>query len=94
METLEGGFDIEGGDTGWYDMGGGRGESSAVAAGKKNTINVAEVAALRKVEVHGGGAVHVGAAVTLTQMESELKKLKVSKEHSEIIRSRLAMHLA
>ena len=67
MRTLDQ-FDIRGGDTGWYEVD--RDDAD-------NTINIAEVTALRKVEVLDG-AVHVGSALTLTQMERALKNLEAS----------------
>ena len=67
MRTLDK-FDIRGGDTGWYEVD--RDDAD-------NTINIAEVTALRKVEVLDG-AVHVGSALTLTQMERALKNLEAS----------------
>ena len=67
MGTLDK-FDIRGGDTGWYEVDRDNAE---------NTINVTEVADLKKMEVLDG-AVHVGSALTLTQMEKALQNLKAS----------------
>ena len=61
-------FDIRGGDTGWYEVD----RDSA-----DNIINIAEVDALKKVEISDGMA-HVGSALTLAQMESALKNTKAS----------------
>ena len=61
-------FDIRGGDTGWYEVD----RDSA-----DNIINIAEVGALKKVEI-SNGMVRVGSAMTLAQMESALKNLKAS----------------
>ena len=67
MRTLDE-FVIRGGDTGWYDVD----RESA-----DNAINVAEVADLKKVEVLDG-AIHIGSALTLTQMERALTNLEGS----------------
>ena len=61
-------FDIRGGDTGWYEVD----RDSA-----DNIINIAEVAALKKVEI-SDGMIRVGSALTLAQMESALENLKAS----------------
>ena len=61
-------FDIRGGDTGWYEVN----RDSA-----DNTINVAEVTALKKIEVLDG-AVHIGSGLTLTQMERALMNMEAS----------------
>ena len=68
MRTLDE-FVIRGGDAGWYDV---DDRDSA-----DNAINVAEVADLKKVEVLDG-AIHIGSALTLTQMERALTNLEGS----------------